>query len=238
MTKTPTPARPETRALAHEPARSGLRHLLAVAAALAIGAVGAATADDAADAVVDAESSAWPAITAREVVDYWRSGGEALWFGKVPALDAALRARFLALHEEAARDSLAGWEDSPEGALALLILLDQFPRNAFRGTARMYATDALALRVARAAIDAGHDRAVASELQVFFYLPLAHSERLADQELAVALTSRLGSPHAERARHHRDIVARFGRFPHRNGILGRTDTAAERAYLANGGYRG
>lgn len=204
----------------------------------AAGPVSARDAAEADQAAMDAEIASWPSVTEREVVDYWRAGGQTLWFGKVPALDARLRVRFLAVREAAARGELGGWQRTPEGALALLILLDQFPRNAFRGTSRMYATDDVALSVADAAIAAGHDLAVEPDLQFFFYLPFAHSERLSDQERAVRLVSRLGSPHVERARHHRDIVARFGRFPHRNAILGRPETAAERAYLANGGYRG
>ena len=142
------------------------------------------------------------------------------------------------LHEAAARGGFASWPVTADGALALLILLDQFPRNAFRGTPRMYATDSLARGIAIAAIDAGHDRAVEPALQLFFYLPFGHSEDLADQELAVRLTARLGEPTLSHAEGHRDIVRRFGRFPHRNAILGRAMTEAEQQFLAAGGFAG
>lgn len=200
-----------------------------VSAALAGAAFGAA-ADSYREAVAPAE--------AEEVVAFWEGAGPALWFAKDDAFDRRFRERFLRLHESAARGDLDGWNETPEGALALMVLLDQFPRNAFRGTPRMYATDAAARRLADAAIAAGHDRFVAEELQKFFYLPFAHSEGLGDQERAVELCRRLGGRDFEQAQHHRDIVRRFGRFPHRNAILGRPATQEEGAYLANGGYRG
>ena len=143
---------------------------------------------------------------AAAVVAFWREAGPGLWFAKDSAFDRSFRERFLSLHEAAARGELDGWLATPDGALALVLLLDQFPRNAFRGTPRMYATDASARRVAVAAIDAGHDRGVNGQLQLFFYLPFGHSENLADQERSVALAERLGEPslsHAEAAsRHH------------------------------------
>jgi uncharacterized protein (DUF924 family) len=140
--------------------------------------------------------------------------------------------------ETAACGGFESWTATAEGALALSILLDQFPRNAFRGTARMYATDARARSVAGRAIRAGFLDRVERELAVFFLLPLGHSEDIADQERCVELADSLGEPTATRARHHRDIVRRFGRFPHRNEILRRATTAEEAAYLADGGYRG
>lgn len=179
-----------------------------------------------------------PADAAREVVAFWRDAGPDLWFAKDDAFDRSFRARFLPLHEAAVRGALEGWLATAEGALGLLILLDQFPRNAFRGTPRMYATDAAARAVADRAIAAGHDRAVPAELQVFFVLPFAHSEDPADQEWSVALAHRLGQPHLRQAEHHRDIVRRFGRFPHRNAILGREATPEEREFLEAGGYGG
>jgi uncharacterized protein (DUF924 family) len=176
--------------------------------------------------------------TAAGVVDFWREAGHALWFAKDDNFDRRFRERFLTVHEHAARGELSGWLATAEGALALVVLLDQFPRNAFRGTPRMYATDAIARDVAQAAIDAGHDRSVEPELQVFFYLPFGHSENLADQERAVALCTRLGRPHLSFAEGHRDIVRRFGRFPHRNRILGRTPTEEEQRFLDEGGFAG
>ena len=175
---------------------------------------------------------------AREVLKFWREAGPSMWFAKDEKFDARFRARFLVAHEAAARGELEHWLATPEGALALVILLDQFPRNAFRGTWRMYATDAMARTAAEAAIEAGHDRAVAPALQRFFYLPFAHSEIMEDQERCVALVDRLGEPDLSHARHHCDIVRRFGRFPHRNPILGRVMTPAEQRYLDEGGYRG
>lgn len=200
--------------------------------------VGAALACAAFGAAADSYREALAPAEAREVVAFWEGAGPALWFAKEDAFDRRFRERFLALHESAARGDLDGWNATPEGALALVILLDQFPRNAFRGTARMYATDAAARKLADAAIAAGHDRFVAPQLRAFFYLPFGHSEDLADQERAVELCKPLGGRNLEQAQHHRDIVRRFGRFPHRNAILGRPTTAEETEYLANGGYTG
>lgn len=119
-----------------------------------------------------------------------------------------------------------------------MLLLDQFPRNAFRGTPRMYASDVRARAVAATAVASGYDRIVEPGLQLFLYLPFAHSERLADQERSVALVARLGSPDIDHARGHRDIIRRFGRFPHRNPILDRLMTPAEQRFLDEGGYSG
>jgi uncharacterized protein (DUF924 family) len=175
---------------------------------------------------------------AREVVALWEGAGPAKWFAKDDDFDRRFRERFLPLHEAAARGELDGWSMTPQGALALMILLDQFPRNSFRATPRMYATDAAARALADAAIAAGYDREVPADLQKFFYLPFAHSEELVDQDRAVELCRRLGGADLRQAEHHRDIVRRFGRFPHRNAILGRPTTKAEEDYLANGGYTG
>jgi uncharacterized protein (DUF924 family) len=175
---------------------------------------------------------------ARAVVEFWREAGPRLWFAKDDAFDKRFRERFLGSHEAASRGELAGWANSADGALALVILLDQFPRNAFRRTTRMYATDGHARLVADAAVKAGHDLAVDDKLAKFFYLPFAHSEDLADQERSVALVRRLGEPDLSHALGHRDIIRRFGRFPHRNPILGRSMTPEEQHYLDTGGYKG
>jgi uncharacterized protein (DUF924 family) len=172
------------------------------------------------------------------LIRYWRDAGPALWFGKNAELDAQFRQRFLEEHERASRGELDHWLDTAEGALALVLLLDQFPRNAFRGTPRMYATDAMARLAAAQAILLGHDRAVERDMSLFFYLPFAHSEELADQHRSVALCWRLGEPHIGKAERHRDIVRRFGRFPHRNPILGRSMTEEEQRYLDEGGFKG
>lgn len=178
------------------------------------------------------------AQAAREMVDFWREAGPGLWFAKDPEFDARFRDRFLAAHAAAVRGDCVGWMTTPEGALGLVLLLDQFPRNAFRGTPRMYATDAPARAAAERAVDAGHDQGVAPALRLFFYLPFAHSEALADQDRAVALVAPLGEPNLTHAEHHRDIIRRFGRFPHRNPILGRAMRPEEQRYLDEGGYAG
>jgi uncharacterized protein (DUF924 family) len=173
-----------------------------------------------------------------EIVDFWRAAGPAHWFAKDAEFDARFRERFLAAHESAARGELDDWLDRAESSLALLLLLDQFPRNAFRGSARTYATDAQARAVATRAIDAGHDQRIEPELRLFCYLPFAHSESLADQDRSVELMRTLGTEPLEHAEGHRDIIRRFGRFPHRNALLGRTTTAAERAFLDADGFSG
>ena len=172
------------------------------------------------------------------VVQFWHDAGPKMWFAKDADFDRRFREGFHAQHEAAARQELMDWLATAEGALALVLLLDQYPRNAFRDTPRMYATDELARNVADQAIAAGHDRAVPDDLAVFFYLPFGHSETLADQERCVALAARLGDPHPARAQHHCDIVRRFGRFPHRNTIVSRVTTAEEQRYLDEGGYKG
>ena len=173
-----------------------------------------------------------------DVLDFWREAGPQRWFRKDEAFDADFRSRFLALHEAAARGELDAWRDTPDGALALLILLDQFPRNAFRGTARMYATDAAAREVARAAVDSGFDVLASPELRPFFYLPFMHSERLEDLDRCVELSKAVGGEHHKYAVHHRGIIERFGRFPHRNAVLGRKSTPEEERFLAEGGFGG
>lgn len=173
------------------------------------------------------------------VVDYWREAGRAgHWFDKSPAFDREFRQRFLEQHFAAARRELDSWAGDAQGALGLLILLDQFPRNAFRGTAHMYATDALARHFARQAEAAGHMQQIEPALRLFFCLPFAHSEDAADQQRSVALNARLGPEALAHARRHRDIVQRFGRFPHRNPLLMRESTAQELAFLAEGGFAG
>jgi uncharacterized protein (DUF924 family) len=173
-----------------------------------------------------------------EVIEFWRGAGPRMWFAKDPEFDRRFRARFQPLHEAAVRGELTSWRDSPHGVLALCVLLDQFPRNAFRNTARMYASDTLAREIADRAVRANFDRAIEPELRVFMYMPFAHSERLDDQERSVQLVESLGEPHLSHAKHHRDIVKRFGRFPHRNPILGRPMRPDEQKYLDEGGYQG
>ncbi len=175
---------------------------------------------------------------ASAVIDFWRDAGPKLWFTKDPDFDRLFRERFMSRHEAAARGDLAGWFATSHGALALLLLLDQFPRNAFRGTPRMYQTDASARRIATAVLDLEHDVCGPPDLRLFYYLPFAHSENIADQDLSVMLASSLGEPHLTRAEHHREIIRRFGRFPHRNEILSRKSTEEELLFLADGGFSG
>lgn len=173
-----------------------------------------------------------------ELLDFWRKAGETRWFSRDDEFDRTFRERFLALYRAAARSDLAGWTATPVGALGLVILLDQFPRNAFRGTAEIYATDALARDTAEAAIAAGHDRRFGTELRGFFYMPFMHSEDLADQERSVSLQRELSWDWRRPAARHRDIIKRFGRFPHRNAVLGRVSTPEEKRYLDEGGFSG
>lgn len=173
------------------------------------------------------------------VLAFWREAGPDKWFAKDPAFDEAIRDRFLATYEAAAAGRLSDWEASPETALALVIVLDQFPRNMFRGQSRIYAADPLARAVADRAIVRGFDRAFAPAERQFFYLPFEHSEDLADQERSCALHRAAGDAESLKwAEHHADIIRRFGRFPHRNAILGRTTTPEEQAFLDGGGFKG
>jgi len=173
-----------------------------------------------------------------DVIRFWREAGPARWFKKDAAFDAEFKARFETAHHAGATGALDAWTADAEGALALLVLLDQFPRNAWRGSGHMFATDGKALAVAGAAIAKGFDQQVDAELRPFFYMPYMHSETLADQERCVALCAPLAGDTARFAALHRDIVARFGRFPHRNQALGRDTTPDERRFLDEGGFAG
>jgi len=170
----------------------------------------------------------------REVLDFWFSPEvEENWFQPSPALDAEITERFGALLEKAVKGGLAEWEAIADGALALVILLDQFPRNMFRDSPRAFASDGLALGVAGRAIEQGHDLAVPIERRVFFYLPLEHSEAIEDQNRCCALTAErcdIGN-YLDYAERHRAVIERFGRFPHRNAVLGRQSTQEEIEYL-------
>ena len=172
-----------------------------------------------------------------DVIRFWREAGPARWFKKDAAFDAEFKARFETAHHAGATGALDAWTADAEGALALLVLLDQFPRNAWRGSGHMFATDGKALAVARAAVDAGFDRRVDDALRAFFYMPFMHSESLADQERCVELCADLPD-NLRFAILHRDIIRRFGRFPHRNAALGRATTPEEQRFLDEGGFAG
>ena len=175
----------------------------------------------------------------QDVLAFWRAAGPDKWFEKDPGFDAEIVARFLPAYEAAAAGRLSGWETTADGALALLIVLDQFPRNMFRGQARAYAADALAREVADRAIARGFDRIVSDSERQFFYLPFMHSEVLADQERCLALSRQYDdSEFAKYAELHADIIRRYGRFPHRNPMLGRIATPDEQAFLDGGGFAG
>jgi len=177
--------------------------------------------------------------TADEIIAFWREAGLEQWFPPDAAFNQTCRTRFLRTHEAAARGDLNEWELTPEGALAVVLLLDQFPRNMFRDTRRAYATDPAALDAADRAIEKGYDAQVEPALRRFFYLPFMHAEDLAAQERSVALNAASGDADAAQwARHHHDIVARFGRFPHRNAVLGRESTPEELVFLQEDAFRG
>lgn len=174
--------------------------------------------------------------TAAGVVAFWRDAGLDKWFGGGADFDAECRERFEAIHHAAARGEYAHWQTDAEGALALQILLDQMPRNLYRGSGHAFATDGLALSCARDALARGLDLRVDESLRVFIYLAFEHAEAMAEQDIAVAKIAALGdATYTQYAEAHRDVIARFGRFPHRNAALGRIDTPEETAYLAAGG---
>ena len=176
--------------------------------------------------------------TPHEVVSFWREAGPDRWFKKDTAFDDEIRRRFLPTYEAAAAGRLRDWENSAEGALALLILLDQFPRNMFRGDPRTFATDALARAVTAGALIKGFD-AQAGDMRTFFYLPFEHSEDMADQERGLALYKAAGDEDGLKwAEIHADIIRKFGRFPHRNAMLGRDTTPEEQKFLDDGGFAG
>ncbi len=177
--------------------------------------------------------------TPAEIVSFWREAGPEKWFEQNDAFDLVITSRFLETHEAAARGELAAFGENAEGALALVIVLDQFPRNMFRGTARAFATDALACEAADRAIARRFDQATDETMRQFFYLPFMHSELIDDQHRSVRLYHALGDADlSSYALTHRDIVAKFGRFPHRNRLLGRDTTPAEQQFLDGGGFAG
>ena len=180
-----------------------------------------------------------PQIEPDQVLAFWHEAGADKWFDENPRFDAEIAARFGSLWQDATAGKLASWEETAEGALALVIVLDQFPRNMYRGDPRSYQCDAIARAVADRAITRGYDQQVAHLQRQFFYLPFMHSEHLPDQERCIALARAYGDERfASYAERHADIIQRFGRFPHRNAILGRLTTPAEQAFLSAGGYGG
>lgn len=179
-------------------------------------------------------------IEPRDVLDFWFAAGKEKWFAKNDAFDAEISSKFKAAHEAARDGAYDSWLETADGILALIILLDQFPRNMYRGSPDMFAADPKAVSVTRLALEKKVDGEVPQAARQFVYMPLMHSEDLADQELCVKLFKadpglKENVPYAV---DHRDIVARFGRFPHRNAVLGRSTTAEEQAFLDDGGFAG
>jgi uncharacterized protein (DUF924 family) len=174
-----------------------------------------------------------------DVIAFWSAAGRGKWFKKDDNFDRAIADQFKALHAEVAAGGRRDWATTPEGALALILVLDQFSRNMFRDTPMAFAQDEMALALADAAIAAGFDKSVPRDLALFFYLPFEHAERIAAQEKSVLLLHTLGSDETlSYARAHERVIRRFGRFPHRNPILGRHMSPAEQAFLDGGGFAG
>ena len=172
-------------------------------------------------------------VSPHDVVSLWFSERvKPLWFNSTPEFDAELREHFGETLRAAGRGELEDWMQSSEGALALVIVLDQFPLNIYRGQPEAFATEAASRRVAAAAIERGFDQAMSDIQRAFLYLPFMHSEEPADQDRSVTLFETAGlTDNVKWAKHHRNIIRRFGRFPHRNAILGRESTPEELAYL-------
>lgn len=176
--------------------------------------------------------------TSQDVIAFWIGAGPAAWYKADADFDQQIRDRFGGLWDDAAADKLGDWVTNPQGALALIVLTDQFPRNMFRGDARAFSTDALARKTACYAINRGWDRRIAEPERQFFYMPFMHSERLTDQDHSVRLIKeRMDSGNnLLHARAHREIIRTFNRFPYRNQALGRTSSKAEQAFIDQGGY--
>jgi uncharacterized protein (DUF924 family) len=183
-------------------------------------------------AIHDSVSNEMSAPGSAAVLQFWFDVDPKNWFVKNPAFDAEVRSRFLALHEAAAAGRLAHWAEAPRSCLALVIVLDQFPRNMFRGEARAFATDPLARAAARVIVQRAWDRQLSPSERLFAYLPFEHSEALEDQDHACELMQDFDEEQRRYAERHREIIRRFGRFPHRNGILGRQSTPAEIEFLS------
>lgn len=171
----------------------------------------------------------------QDLLDFWFAPEhKALWFNSTPEFDEALRQRFEATYDAAVEGQLQDWQQSAKGALALVILFDQIPLNIFRGKAKSFSTEALARDVAHNALKQKFHETMKPEQKAFLFMPFMHSESMEDQNLSVELFTDAGlNENARYARHHRDIVQRFGRFPHRNTILGRESTPEEISYLSS-----
>jgi uncharacterized protein (DUF924 family) len=176
-------------------------------------------------------------IEPRDVLDFWFAAGEEKWFEKSDAFDAEIIERFKRHHEAAREGAYDDWQETGDGCLALIILLDQFSRNMYRGSAESFAADAKALAIAASVVEKGIDMELPQNVRVWIYLPYEHSELLADQDRCIELMQRCGDDDLMKWAHvHADVIRRFGRFPHRNAVLGRQSTAQETAFLEDGGF--
>jgi len=174
-----------------------------------------------------------------DILEFWRSIGPLGWWKSDDKVDNEIINRFSGAHSAAASGKLGHWQENPDDCLALVIILDQFSRNMFRGDPRTFAQDPLALSITSGAVSRGFDKAADPALHSFYYLPFMHSEAVSNQEKSVRLMHRLGEPNSLKAAlEHREIILRFARFPHRNGVLGRHTTPAEQKYLDGGGFKG
>lgn len=175
-------------------------------------------------------------ISPRHVIEFWYSERmRQRWFSSTPELDAEIRSKYENIWLQAGKGELDDWKASPEGCLALVVVLDQFPLNMFRGEAVSFSTGQKAVACSKYCLSQGYDREIPRDRVAFLYMPLMHSENLADQDLAVKLFEQANLPHnLHFARHHRELIKRFGRFPHRNPILGRDSSAEEVEYLNSG----
>ena len=179
------------------------------------------------------------AVQPHDILTFWREAGRKRWFAKDEAFDREIADRFSAVHEQAAAGDLNHWSSEADASLALILVLDQFSRNLSRDSPRAFAQDAAAREVAGTAIRLEFDDRFDADMRAFFYLPFEHSEHLADQDRSVALFHSTGDREfLDYAIVHRDVIRRFGRFPHRNSALGRHTSPAERAYLDAGGFSG
>ncbi|MEW9918576.1 DUF924 family protein [Marimonas sp. MJW-29] len=177
----------------------------------------------------------------QEILEFWLDEiGPKGWYEASDTLDATIRDTFLGTWEAASEGKFSLWLTYPSGALAYIILMDQFPRNMFRGEAKAFVSDRAALAAAKSAVERSWDLRIDEPARQFFYLPLMHSENLCDQDRSVRLICErmpeTGESNLLHARAHREVIRRFGRFPYRNAALGRNDTPGEKAFMSGGGY--
>lgn len=173
------------------------------------------------------------------ILDFWVDAGPKKWWKKDSSFDAEIALRFGSIHLEAANRFKESWLETPDSTLALIIVLDQFSRNLFRNSPHAFAQDAYCRDIVKAALAEGSDKQARKDIGEFFYLPLMHSENISDQKLCLMEMERIGKENnVKSAKQHLEIIAKFGRFPHRNEVLGRQTTTEEQAFLDAGGFSG